>query len=156
MLLSVQDHFCSNAHLENPPVPVAELRTATITALLPKDSPALPKWVTDAEAGNNRLDFFLVYKEWVPGSYMQMHAFGNRVGHGFLLSAPGQPDIHVRLNGTMDSNGDGKFQVFGARILPEDKPKLVPDTAYTLTPKNVSQTYRWVVAPGVTLTMPPK
>ena len=156
MLLSVQDHFGSNAHVANPPVPVAELRTATITGLLPKGSPVLPKWVTETVAGNNRLDFFLVYKEWAPGSYMQMRAFGKRVTHDFLLTTPGKPDIHVRLNGTMESSGDGSFQAFGARILPEDKPKLVPGVTYTLTPKNVSETYRWTVAPGVTLTMPAK
>ncbi len=87
----------------------------------------------------------------VPGSYLQMRAFGKRAGHGFLLTAPGRPDVKVRLNGTMDSNGDGTFQAFGARIVPEDKPKLAPGVAYTLTPQNVSDTYRWAVAPGVTL-----
>lgn len=151
MLLSVRDHFGKNARLDNPAVPVAELRTATITALLPKNSPALPKWIKDDATGNSALDFFLVYKEWVPGSYLQMRAFGKRAGHGFLLTAPGRPDVKVRLNGTMDSNGDGTFQAFGARIVPEDKPKLAPGVAYTLTPQNVSDTYRWAVAPGVTL-----
>jgi len=80
-----------------------------------------------------------------------MRAFGKRAGHGFLLTAPGRPDVKVRLNGTMDSNGDGTFQAFGARIVPADKPKLAPGVAYTLTPQNVSDTYRWAVAPGVTL-----
>ena len=156
MLLSVHDHFGQNAHVANPPVPIAELRTATITALLPKASPALPKWVVDDNAGNNRLDFFLVYKEWVPGSYLQMRVFGARAGHGFLLTAPGRPTLKARLDGTMDSDGKGSFQGFGARILPEDKAKLMPGIAYTLTPQNTSDTYRWTVAPGVTFQASPK
>ena len=156
MLLSVSDHFGANAHLDNPAVPIAELRTATITALLPKTSPALPKWVADDTPKDSAFDFFLAYKEWVPGSYMQMRAFGKRAGHEFLLTAPGRPDVKARLGGPMMSVGDGSFQAFAAQITPEDKAKLVPGVAYTLTPQNTSETYRWAVTPGVTLTLPAK
>lgn len=148
MLLSVHDHFGNKSHIDNPPVPIAELQTATITALLPKTSSILPKWVADDKARNTSLDFFLVYKEWVPGSYQQMRVFRSRAGHQFLLTAPGQPNIRVRLNDTMDSSGDGSFQAFGAQIVPEDKAKLDPGVTYTLLPKNISTTYRWAVAPG--------
>ena len=153
MLLSVHDNFDSHAHLANPEVPVGELRTATITALLPPGSPALPEWVRQGQADDG-LDFFLVYKEWVPGSYYQMRAFAKRASRTFLLTALGHPDIKVQLNGTKDSADDGTFQAFGVQVVPEDKTKLVPGIAYTLTPQNISNTYRWAVAPGVTLTLP--
>ena len=156
MLLSVRDHFGSNARLDNPAIPVAELRTATITGLFPKGSPALPQFASDNFAGVMGDDFLLSFREWAPGSYVQMRVFRTRVGHNFLLTAPGQPDVRVRLGDAQISAGDGSFQAFAAQIVPEDKAKLVPGVAYTLTPQNTSDTYRWAVTPGVTLTLPAK
>ena len=37
-LISVHDHFGANAHVDNPPVPLAELRTVTIIGLYRPDS----------------------------------------------------------------------------------------------------------------------
>jgi len=154
MLLSVSDHFGANAHVANPPVPIAELRAVTITALLPKDSPAMPKWVLDASAVDTSFDFFVAIKEQVPGASYPMRAFFKRASHDFVLAAPGHPDVRAALTGLNDS-GDG-YQAFGARIAPEDKAKVVPGVAYTLTPQNTSDVYHWSVAPGVTLTLSAK
>jgi hypothetical protein len=146
-LLSIQDHFGANAHLDNPEVPLAELRTVTIIGLYPKGSAAIPQWVKE-ESGT---DFLIACREWVPGKYRQMSAFSKRAGHEFLLSAPGHPDLKARLNGLTLSAGDGSFQAYAAQLAPEDRAKLAPGVAYSIQPLNVSDTYRWAVAPGTTL-----
>lgn len=152
MLLSASDHFGVNAHVANLSVPVAELRAVTISGLLPKASPALPKWVLDASAADTSFDFFVAIKEQVPGASYPMRAFFKRASHNFVLAAPGHPDVQAALTGLNDN--DDTFQGFGARIAPEGKAKVVPGVAYTLTPQNTSDVYHWSIAPGVTLTLP--
>ena len=154
MLLSVSDHFGANARVANPPVPIAELRAVTVNGLFPKDSPALPKWVLDASAADTSFDFFVAIKEHVPGASYAMRAFLKRASHEFVLAAQGHPDVQAALTGLNDN--DDTFQGFGTRIAPEDKAKVVPGVAYTITPKNTSDVYHWAVAPGVTLTLPAK
>ena len=150
-LISVQDHFGTHSHVENPEIPVAELRAVTIIKLYRPDSPELPKWVAENLAQHNaKIGFLIGCKEWVPGSYMQMRAFQKRVGHEFLLTAPQHPEIRAHLSGLSLSRGDGSFQAYGVQVLPDDKPKLVPGVAYSIRPINISDTYRWIVAPEVT------
>ncbi len=151
-LLSVRDAFGANAHIENPPVaPPPELTTATIAALLLPDSPRLPKFVRDgfARPGRPWPDFLVSYLEWVPGDHRQMNVFQERVGQHFLLRAPACPDLHAHLLGWRFSTGDGSFQAYAAEIDPPDRPALVPGAAYTLTPLNISDTYRWQLAPSL-------
>lgn len=150
-LISVQDHFGANAQMDNPPVEIAELRTVTIIGLLPPDSPQLPQWVSEGLAqSKTQVDFFISCKEWIAGSYRQMRTFSKRAGNDFLLTAPQQPDIAVKLSGLKVSKGDGSFQAYGAQIQPEDKAKLAAGIAYGIKPINVSDTYRWAVAPDIT------
>jgi hypothetical protein len=151
-LLSVQDHFGANAHLDNPEVPVAELRTVTIIGLYPKGSAAIPTWVTENQDWQrDGPDFVIACREWLPGGYHQMRAFSKRASQVFLLSAPGHPDLKARLKGLTLSAGDGSFQAYAAQLAPEDRARLAPGVAYSIQPLNVSDTYRWVVAPGTTL-----
>jgi hypothetical protein len=151
-LVSVQDHFGSNAPVANPPVPPAELRTVTIIGLYPKGSAAIPKWVTEHDDWQrNGTDFLIACQEWVPGTYRQMSAFRKRAGHEFLLTAPGHPDLRAHLNGLSLSDGHGTFQAYGAQLSPEDKARLAPGVAYGVQPLNISDTYHWAVAPGVNL-----
>jgi hypothetical protein len=140
-LISVQDHFGANARIDNPPVPVAELRTVTIIGLYRSDSPAVPKWVADPEMWRRtQTDFLIAFKEWIPTGANQMRAFQRRVGHDFVLTARGHPDIGARLSNPKYSAGDGSFQAYGAQVVPEDKAKLVPGAAYNIQPKNISET----------------
>jgi hypothetical protein len=151
-LLSVQDHFGANAHLDNPEVPLAELRTVTIIGLYPKGSAAIPKWVTENDDWQrNGTDFLIACREWVPGKYRQMSAFSKRAGREFLLTAPGHPDSKAHLNGLSLSDGHGTFQAYGAQLSPEDKARLAPGVAYSIQPLNISDTYHWAVAPGTSL-----
>jgi hypothetical protein len=151
-LLSIQDHFGANAHLDNPEVPAAELRTVTIIGLYPKGSAAIPSWVTEHDDWQRGgADFLIACREWVPGTYRQMSTFSKRAGQEFLLSAPGHPDLKARLNGLTLSTGDGSFQAYAAQLAPEERAKLAPGVAYNIQPLNVSDTYLWVVAPGTTL-----
>jgi transglutaminase-like putative cysteine protease len=145
-LISVQDEFGPKAQVDNPQVPLAELRTVTITGLLAKGSPSLPKWVEEGNWRQSGTDFLIAYREWIPGANYQMGAFEKRAGHEFLLSAPDHPTMKVRLNGLHVCQSDGQFQAFGARIAPEDKAKLVPGVAYSIQPINISDTYHWAVA----------
>ena len=149
-LLSVHDEFGAKAHLNNPEVPPAELRTATITGLLAKGSPRIPKWVREDGWQTTGTEFLIEYPEWIAGgAHYQMRVFEKRAGHEFLLTAPEHPAVKARLSGMRLSQGDGTFQAFGAKLLPEDKPKLVPGARYTIQPINISDTYQWTVAPDL-------
>ncbi len=149
-LVSVHDHFGTNAHVDNPPAALAELRTVTIVGLYRPDSPELPKWARDALGQRNfGVDFLISGREWIPGSYMQMRAFRKLAGYEFLLIAPQHPNVRACLTSLNQSSGDGSFQAYGAQIVPEDKAKLVPGAAYSIQPINTSETYRWVVAPDL-------
>jgi hypothetical protein len=149
-LLSVHDDFGPEAHLDNPPVPPAELRTVTIIGLHRPESAELPKWSAEfLKRPNNGNDFLIETREWLPGVENQMRAFYNRAGHDFRLAAPQHAEIRVRLSGLRLSAGDGSFKAFGAQIVPEDKAKLVSGVGYSIEPINTNQTYRWVVAPDV-------
>jgi hypothetical protein len=153
-LLSVQDHFGTNAHLANPEVPLTELRTVTIIGLYPKGSEAIPQWVKEDTWRKTGTDFLIACREWISAAaYHQMSAFRKRAGQEFLLSAPGHPDLKARLNGLTVSAGDGSFQAYAAQLAPEDRARLAPGVAYSIQPLNVSDTYCWVVAQGTTLLM---
>src|SRR5438128_2272417 len=95
-------------------------------------------------------DFLIAIQEWIPGAGNQMRGFYNRAGHEFLLTAPQQAAVRAQLSGLRQSAGDGSFKAFGARIVPEDKAKLVSGVAYNIQPINRSEIYRWVVAADVT------
>ena len=60
-LISVHDHFGDHAHLDNPPVEIAEFKTVTITAFYPSDSAALPAYIKDMGAQNS-FDILAVYR----------------------------------------------------------------------------------------------
>ncbi len=134
--------------MDNPPVLPAELRTVTIIGLYRNGSPAIPKWVTNDTWQKTGTDFLIGCPEWITGGvYHQMRAFAKRVGHEFLLTATDHPTVRAHLNGWNLSQGDGQFQAYGAQAAPEDRAKLAPGGAYRLQPINISDTYRWVVAP---------
>jgi len=149
-LMSIYDHFGANAHVENPIVPVAELRTVTIIGLHRPDATDLPKRVAEDWARQKRrIDFLASFKEWVPGTSRQMGAFQKRASHEFLLVAPGHPDVRAHLSGSSFSTGAGSFQAYGLAVNAEDKDKLAAGVAYELRPINTSTTYLWQVAPTV-------
>jgi hypothetical protein len=149
-LISLQDHFGTNAHVDNPPVPLAELRAVTIIGLYRPDAPEVPKWAADyLKKPDNGNDFVIACKEWLSGVENQMRVFYKHAGHDFLLTAPQHPDVRVQLSGLRQSTGDGSFQAYGAEVAPEDKAKLVPGVAYTIQPINTSDTYHWIIAPGL-------
>jgi beta-lactamase regulating signal transducer with metallopeptidase domain/transglutaminase-like putative cysteine protease len=145
-LIAVRDDFGPHALVDNPPVPPDELRTVTIIGLYPKGSPAVPKWVAEDTWQRTRTDFLIAGQEWIPAGYHQMRAFEKRAGHQFLLATPEHPTVKAQLNRLTVSQGDGKFQAYGAQVLPEDRAKLVAGAAYSIQPINSSDTYRWVVA----------
>jgi transglutaminase-like putative cysteine protease len=151
-LISVTDHFGTNAQVENPSVPLAELRTVTIIGLYRKGSPQVPKWVTEDTWQKSETDFLIACREWIPDvAYHQMRAFEKRVGHDFLLVAPEHPTVKARLNRLCLSQGDGTFQAYGAQFAPDDKAKLVPGISYRIEPINTDDTYKWAVAPEAPL-----
>jgi transglutaminase-like putative cysteine protease len=144
-LISVRDRFGDSAKVDNPAVaPPPELTTATIIAVLRPNSPALPKFVLDGwKPGQKRPDFLVSFKEWMPGSYLQMRVFQQRVGQEFILSAADRPDLRARLLDWRMSKGDGSFQAYCAEVVAADRDKIVPGLAYTIKPINISETYRW-------------
>ena len=148
-LISVHDDFGPRAQVDNPQVPLGELRTVTITGLLAKGSSATPKWIAEGGWPKSGADFLIAYAEWIPGVDSQMRVFERRVGHEFLLTTPEHPAVKARLFGGRLCSGDGQFQAFSAQVLPEDKTKLVPGVPYRIQPVNINDTYRWAIAPDL-------
>jgi hypothetical protein len=148
-LIAVHDHFGPHARVDNPTVPLAQLRTATIVAVHRPDAPGLPRWVDRNALLKQGSDLLVAYREWIPGAYLQMRAFEKRVGHEFGLVAPGQPEIRASLSGLRLSQGDGTFQAYGLKIAPGDRAKVVSGVAYTLRPINTNDTYTWQLAARV-------
>jgi len=149
-LISVADHFGTNAHIDNPPFPSAEFKTLTINRIFAGDSPDAPEFFRTV-AKQYRFDLFIAFRERVDAEHAT-GTFYKKAGHDFLLSAPNCPPVRVKWIGGGVSAGD--FWTCPARIDTEDKPKLVPGVAYTITPTNVSDVYRWVVDPRVTVVFP--
>jgi hypothetical protein len=156
MLIKAQgEHVGRFAHVDEPAaVPEAavasaapaELQTVTIVAVVPPDAPTVPAFVR----GKPPSDVLICIAEWLPGQdYHQMRAFEGRVGHTFVLKLAGHPGVHLELDGGKFSAGDGTFQAFGARVVAEDRTKVVPGATYTLEPQDTSTTYRWTVNPGL-------
>jgi hypothetical protein len=156
MLIHSQgEHVGRFAHLDEtpaasgaaaPPAAPAELTTVTIMEVMPPDAPSVPAFAR----GKAPSDVLIRIAEWLPAQdYHQMRAFEARAGHTFVLKLPKHPDVRLELDHQKFSSGDGTFQVFGARIVAEDRPKVVPDATYTLEPANTSTTYRWTVNPGL-------
>lgn len=151
-LVMVRDQFGENAKVDNPETaPPPELTTATISALLMPDAPELPAFVREGLAAGTRKapDLVMPFKEWVEGTYMQMRVFRTKVGHEFVLSAAGQPDLHASLGGSTWSKGDGSFQAFSLEVRAADRGRIAPGVAYALKPVDTSEKYRWVVPEGL-------
>jgi hypothetical protein len=146
-LIAVRDHFGANAKVENPEVPVNELRTATIIHLLRPDSPKIPAWVDRKSFDKSGTDLLVAFKEWIPGSHLQMRVFEKRVGQDFLLTAANHPQIHAKLGGLKLSQGDGSFQAYALKIADADRGSIVAGADYTLQPINTNSDYIWQVSP---------
>jgi hypothetical protein len=145
MLLSVSDHFGQYAQIPNPEVVVPELRTVTISGLYWRDSPELPSWIDKTKIQAS--DLFISIREWVKeDDYRQLRRFEDRAGKKFLLQAPGHPDVTLSISGERFSDGDGKFQAFGAHMATEDRDKLARGVTYKIVPINTSEIYRWTAA----------
>jgi hypothetical protein len=147
-LLKVSDHFGANAKIANPEVGVEELQTVTVKEAYWKD--ALPKYVGMKGADPTKADFYIGIQEYVPRYVGQMRDFEARAGHNFVLSSPGRPDVNVRLSGMKLSNG-AQYQMWGMRIEDESRKDVVAGVEYRISPRNISDVYRWTVHPGVVI-----
>ena len=156
MLLAVSDHFGKYSSIANPKITPPELRAVTINAVYWRDAPANPTSMLRGKDWYHEIDFLFGIKEVIPNqNYRQLTRFHRRAGHNFALKAPGHPDIPVILDGgTMVGKPRAPFQAFQARIPDEDKKKLVRGVAYTIQPLNISDVYKWSVAPGVVVRKP--
>lgn len=146
-LLAVQDRFGSQAKIENPEVPVVELRTVTIIGALRPGSAQMPaRMARDWKPEARQAELFLAIREWMSGAdYRQLRSFEQRASSDFLLRAEGHPVLRAKLTGMKMSIGDGSFQGFELRVVPEDKPQIAAGAGYALEPVNRSETYRWAI-----------
>jgi hypothetical protein len=146
-----QDHFGRFAHVENPTARPYELTTVTVLDALAIDAPALP----DAFRGKVPSDLLLRIAEWVPDQdYHQLRTFLRRAGRAFVLKAPGHADVQLEVDGVNLADGQGTLQLFGVRVAPDERTKVVPRVKYTLEPVNTSSRYRWTTKPGLTVVVP--
>jgi len=147
-LISVTDHFGTNSHLSNPPVPPAELQTVTIIGLYGTNSSEVPKFFKQSWQGMasrpDMPDFLIAIQEWIPDAPNQMRALQGRIGREFVLKAPDHPQLRAHLT-QLDMTSSGEFQAFGAQIDEADKGKLVRGLPYSIEPINTNDKYRWKV-----------
>jgi transglutaminase-like putative cysteine protease len=148
-LIAVRDHFGARANIDNPVVPVNELRTATIIKLLRPDSTQIPSWVDRSNLAKLNVDLLIAFKEWIPGSHLQMRVFEKRVGQEFRLVAAGYPDLQARLHGLKLSQGNGSFQAYALKIDEADRKNVVGGVGYALQPINTNSNYIWQTAPDL-------
>jgi transglutaminase-like putative cysteine protease len=151
-LISVSDHFGSQSHIDNPDVPIAEFRTVTIDGVYLADSKALPDFFHSPQVTKTGKDIFISYKERLSAAH-PMRTFFKQAGHEFLLKAPGHDSVRVHWSGGASISAHGT-ETIAAQIDPQDKPKLAPGVQYGIEPTNISDTYKWVVAPDVKLEIP--
>jgi hypothetical protein len=148
-LISVSDRFGENASVANPEVPIAELRTVTIDALMRPGDKRVPAWFASRwqARGDVSMKFLISIKERVTGN-KPMRAFEKRTSSEFVLSAQGHPEVRARL--TRLTLGDSVFWAFEAEVAPDDREKVVRGVGYTIKPVNRSETerYRWQVGEG--------
>ena len=79
-----------------------------------------------------------------------MRTFYEHAGHKFLLTASGKPSLHAEWTGASIS-ADG-VETIAINIDDQDKSNVAPGVAYSIEPVNVSDTYKWTVAPDVKFT----
>jgi hypothetical protein len=91
----------------------------------------------------------VAFKEWIPGSHLQMRVFEKRVGQEFTLVSSGQPELRAKLAGLKLSQGDGSFQAYALKIDGADREKIGAGVEYALRPINTNSTYVWQVAPNL-------
>jgi hypothetical protein len=156
-LLRVADHFGAYSHVDNPKVENEELQKVTVDAMYWKD--ALPSNMHAADSKNpGGSDFYVGIQEYIPNFRLQLVEFYGHVGHRFVLTASGHPELKATLSGMKITDFDSSrrpYQLFGMRIDPEYRHLLAPGVDYAIRPINTSETYVWSVKDGVTLEIPP-
>jgi hypothetical protein len=147
-LLKVSDHFGTNANIPNPAVADEELRAVTVNEVYWKD--ALPANVRASLKNGDptNADFYIGIQEYIPRYVTQMNDFEASVGHQFVLTASGHPDLKATLSGMKLSNGS-QYQMFGVRIDAESKKDVAPGVEYAIRPVNTSDVYTWRVKDGI-------
>jgi len=111
---------------------------------------ALPEFV-EAAAMDPRTDFFLGIQEYIPDYTYQLSDFMGHASQGFLLTAPGHPDLHARWSGrTMNSGSTGhRYALFGMGIEKADRALFVPGQDYAVQPLENRAVYTWTVDPAL-------
>ena len=150
-LLKVSDHFGKFSQVSNPEAPDEELRKVTVTQAFWKDQPLKGLEGILPKAANT--DFFVRISEYVPGFRLQLREFYRRAGKQFILEAAGHPEIRASLTGHTITTGNDqlRYQLFGVRVNPEDRSRMLQGVPYRVRPVNDSETHIWSVGEGVTL-----
>jgi hypothetical protein len=150
-MLSMEDQFGPSSDLDNPFVDIEELREVHIQAAYWLGDPASPWRTTFADN-----EFAIFAEEWIDGqTWSQLSRFLEAAGDTFVLSAPDCPDVTAETVGTFIDHGPESWHHgFTLRLNDADLAKLVHVASYSLSTENTSETYRWIVNPGVVLRVP--
>lgn len=146
MLLSVKDHFGSNAHLDNSQAVQARAPAPfsfTINGLYLPTSSEIPKEVRDAKIPRH----LLLSCQAPTTDKAELKAFFETMDRGFVLTAPGQPEIRGEIQSSF--NDFGNFHDFGAVLFPDDLEKLAPNVAYGLRITSTNKIHSILVAPKI-------
>jgi hypothetical protein len=150
-LLKVSDHFGTHANIPNPEVEDEELRNVTVTAIYRTDMPPAELKRSFEKGPLDKTDFFLRIDEFIPHYRMQLPDFARKAGREFILSAPGHPEVHARLNGWTMTQGTetNHYQLLAVRVNPEERQLVAAGVTYAIHPVNTNQTYSWNVKEGI-------
>jgi len=139
-LVSAKDAIKPGVQFDNPEVPT--LASATVTAVLKRGDPRLPKWAKFPDDA----DAFFQIKEWIKDqNYMQLRDFESGACSAFTLSSHGHPDVLAKLEGLKTSDERGGFQAFAVKL----EGKLVAGVSYSIKPQNGGHSHTWRILPSV-------
>ncbi|HYF34777.1 MAG TPA: hypothetical protein VD994_05750, partial [Prosthecobacter sp.] len=152
--LELSDHFGRHARTENPEVPPApaDHRSLTIDSVYWLRSEKRPAWLkTESFANQEKTGVIALMHcaEWFANQdYRQLRRFIDRAETGFILRAPGQPEIRARVTGNYTSHGE---RAIGLTLTKEAYSQMVPGHRYALTPIPSGKEVVWKVKEGMVL-----
>ncbi|HKB16568.1 MAG TPA: hypothetical protein VKF62_10910, partial [Planctomycetota bacterium] len=147
--VALSDRFGPHAKVDS-----EEFRCLTIERVYWWDSPerTVEMRLDDPETAGHLL---MHVREGRPEEGTEQYAtFYGKVGKGFVLRAPGRPDLRARAARGYWVDSAAGMREFYLRIEPDEFPKMTPGVPYSLVPVEENETSRWVVAEEVKVVRP--
>lgn len=127
-----------------------ELTEVHVKAAFWKRDTNTPSWIRFSKPWK----FIIETEEWITGQdYNQLSTFLQKAGGNFILRAADHSDIAAKAIAWF-SQVDGSYKGFILDISDSELLKMTPGVEYSIIPQNTSDTYKYTVLDGVTITRP--